>query len=380
MTTRNARVVFIPLVDDGTIAENGEMYINESQETLYWKDFNGSIHRLTGGGTGGGGGSGGTGNFDDLYVSSTLQVDGVALFGSEVNFNLVKLYGVRDPQADDEVVNLRTLNDKIQAYTASLASLNPVLLGSNKALYSETISQWASTTNLTVAQDLTTTTPFSGTSARVNFTSQTTWHKTIYERCTPIAIGAGGSVVFSGYGSMTNGLKCIRVRLFDSSNQTLLGEVVINMDTWTKVSGSLTPLFQTTTIAGWRRFSVKYTTVSAVSVTARVELCRNDGSTSGSPETTTLYMNVGGWQFESNTQITDYSKTTNYENFGRYSVYVPGSIHKKGIRPIIEVERLVAPGQYSKVETGYMIESSNGNIEIQYPEEANLVNGRVKVK
>jgi hypothetical protein len=118
MTTRTSRAIFIPLIDNvGTTAAPGEMFINSAQNVLYWKDSNGQIHALGGGGGGGGGGTGGTGNFDDVYISGTLQVDGVTLFGSEVNFNLVKVYGVRDPQGDDEAVNLRTLNDKIQAFT-----------------------------------------------------------------------------------------------------------------------------------------------------------------------------------------------------------------------------------------------------------------------
>jgi hypothetical protein len=38
-----------------------------------------------------------------------------------------------------------------------------------------------------------------------------------------------------------------------------------------------------------------------MNVTARVELCKNDGSVTGSGESSSLFMNIGGFQFETNT-------------------------------------------------------------------------------
>ena len=107
---------------------------------------------------------------------------------------------------------------------------------------------------------------------------------------------------------------------------------------------------------------------------------KNNGTATGTPESASLFLHMGGFQFEKNSTSTDYNKTTSLINWGRYEVTIPGVVHKKGNRPVVILERQVAPNEFIQVETGYSIESANGNIVLQYPEELGLVDGRVIVK
>ena len=379
--SRTARTVFLPLLDDGVKAHNGEMFIHPTQKVLYYKDYNGQIFKIAGSGGGGGGGASGTGNFDDVFVAGQLQIDGAALFGQEVSFNGVKVYGIRDPQADNEAVNLRTLNEKNQAYTASVSSLIPIIVDSNKAKFQEDVSGWSSSQNLQVTQDLVVNTPYGTSSGKVAFTSSTTWQKFIYTTPDLIQLNSGQACTFQFFGAMTNGLKVVRVKFYKATDvNTVLGDVVINLDTGSKVSGTLSVLFTNTAVALWKRFQVSLQTATAQDVKVQVELMKNNGTATGTPESASLFLHMGGFQFEKNSTSTDYNKTTSLINWGRYEVTIPGVVHKKGNRPVVILERQVAPNEFIQVETGYSIESANGNIVLQYPEELGLVDGRVIVK